>query len=373
MNRLRITPSAIQHNYQRVSGWVEDHGSSLTVVTKALCGNEDSLRMLLDLGVRSVADSRLENLEVISDITDDVETWYLRPPSCAMLEEVVELADVSLNTELSTIKELDVVARRMGRTHSVVLMIELGDLREGILPGRLVNLYNEVFELRNIRVLGIGANLGCLSGTVPSIDQVMQLILYKELLELKFERKLDLISAGSSILLPFLLEGTVPSSVNHFRVGESILLGTDLLAGGSLRDLREDGFILDAEVLEIKEKSLTPFGETLEEVVPFQVQEDDDEERTPGQRGYRAIVSVGGLDTDVSGLTPVDPDYRIAGASSDVTVLNVGDERDGLSVGDLVSFRTSYSTLVRLMNNHYTEKVVTEDPTPGGGRRCASG
>ena len=77
-------------------------------------------------------------------------------------------------------------------------MIELGDLREGILPGSLINFYKHVFHLSNIEVKGIGANLGCMAGAVPTVDQFMQLVLYKELLELKFEHPLHWISAGSS-------------------------------------------------------------------------------------------------------------------------------------------------------------------------------
>lgn len=359
MNRITIDLEALGHNLRMIEDWVARHGATLTVVTKALCGHAESIEGLRSLGVKSMSDSRLDNLEVIRRIAPDVETWYLRPPSTSALDDVVRLCDVSLNSELETVKELAREARAQGKVHKVVVMIELGDLREGILPGKLLHTYREIFELPNIEVLGIGANLGCLGGGVPSVDQFMQLALYRELLELKFERKLSLISAGSSSSLSLLLDGRMPKQVNHFRVGESIFLGTDLIGGGSLEGLRDDVVRFDAEVVEIKEKGMVPLGETTD-VTPFQPIETE-EEPEPGQRGYRAIVTVGQVDSDITGLTPINESFQIVGASSDLTVVNVGDDCSGVEVGHTISFRVSYSALVRLMSNPYTDKAVTNE------------
>ncbi len=360
MNRITINTQALRHNLGVVNGWVRSHGAYLTVVTKALCGHAQAIGQLRSLGVESMGDSRLANLEVISEVVPGVETWYLRPPHRSAIPEIVRLSDVSLNTELEVIKAVNDEAARQGRTHHVIIMVELGDLREGILPGALIKLYKEVFDLPNIEVLGIGANLGCLTGCVPNIDQLMQLVLYRELLQLKFDRKLPLISAGSSAVLPLMLDGRLPRSVNHFRVGESILLGTDLVNGGTMEGLRDDGATLEAEVIEIQEKGLVPLGETTE-MTPF-TPVGEEESFTPGQRGYRALVTVGQLDTDISGLTPINPEYKIAGASSDITVVNLGEDPAGLRVGDTVSFRMGYSGFVRLMANKYTEKKVLTIP-----------
>jgi len=356
VNRITIDLDALEYNLDVIRGWIEGHGAALTVVTKALCGHRETIEALRDLGVDSMSDSRLDNLEVVKDVAPDVETWYLRPPHSSALDDVVRLSDVSLNTELEIVKELNEEARQQNTVHRVVVMIELGDLREGILPGRLLQTYKQIFELPNIRVVGIGANLGCLGGVVPSVDQFMQLALYRELLELKFERKLPLISAGSSSALPLLVDGSLPKQINHFRVGESVFLGTNLILGGTLEGLRGDAVRLEAEIVEIKEKGMVPLGETTE-MTPFQPVEDT-EETDPGQRGYRAIVTVGQVDTDIAGLTPVCEDHRIAGASSDLTVVNVGDEKEGLSVGARIGFRTAYSAFVRLMANPYTEKAL---------------
>lgn len=358
MNRVTINLEALYHNVQTIDGWMNAHVSSWTLTTKALCGHADTIRALGMMGVRSMADSRLMNLEAVRSTVPGCETWYLRLPQLSSIEPVVSNADVSLNSEISVIRALNEESGRQGRIHRIIIMIELGDLREGILPGSLVSFYEQVFNLPHIEVMGIGANLGCLSGAVPSVDQMTQLALYRELLELKFGHEMRLISAGSSSVLPLLLSGKLPRTINHFRIGEAVFLGTDLVNGCVLEGLRDDVVFLESEIAEIKEKSLVPLGETTEMSPFISVVE---EEAAPGRRGYRALVSVGQVDTDVSGLTPVNEEYRIAGASSDVTVLNVGENPSDLRVGGTVRFKLSYSALVRLMNDKYIDAQVVPD------------
>jgi len=340
MNRVLINLEALHHNLSVIDSWMQKHESSWTLVTKVLCGHQDTMAALDKFGIRSVGESRLENLEQMKSVAQNMETWYLRVPTLSSIEDVIELSDVSLNTEVEVIEALNDQAAKQGKNHRVVIMIELGDLREGLLPGSLVKFYENVFELSNIEVIGIGSNMGCLAGVVPSVDQFMQLVLYRELLELKFGQKLPVISAGSSAVLPLVLDGTLPRPINHFRIGESVFLGSDLISGGILPGLRNDAIILEAEVAELKEKSLVPPVET-SSVAPFQ--HDYENNLEPGQRGYRAIVSIGNLDTDVAGLTPENDEHHIAGASSDVTVVNIGEESKGINVGDVLRFKLSYS------------------------------
>lgn len=347
---------ALHHNLSQIDRIVAERGGSWTLVTKVLCGHEDILNSLLDMGVHSVGDTRLDNLESLSSIGDNLERWYLRVPHLSVIPEVVRLSDVSLNSEIETIRQLDKHAGIAGKRHKIIVMIELGDLREGVLPGSLVEFYNTVFSLPNIDVLGIGANLGCLSGAVPSVDQIMQLVLYKELLELKFGHSLPFISAGTSVILPLLDHHIIPKTVNHWRIGESAFLGTDLIHGGTLKNFRDDTFILEAEIAEIKHKSMVPLGETAN-VAPFE-QMETDTDLSPGQRGQRALVTVGELDTDVRGLIPVKPNYRLVGASSDISVVHIDDESDSYKVGDTLSFRMKYSSLLRLMNGRYISKAI---------------
>jgi len=356
MNRVLINLKALHDNLMTIGNWMQTHGASWTVVTKVLCGHRDTLKALQAMGVRSMGDSRLENLQAMERIVPDFESWYLRVPDLTSVSDVVRLADVSLNSEIRIIESLNEEARKLQKVHGIVIMIELGDLREGILPGSLIEFYKHVFHLSHIEVKGIGANLGCLAGAVPTVDQFMQLVLYRELLELKFQHSLRLISAGSSAVLPLVLDKQLPKAINHFRIGEAIFLGTDLLKGGLIPGLRGDGIVLEAEIAEIKKKSLVPLAETTA-MTPFI--SETNEEHAPGQRGFRALVSVGNLDTEISGLAPINPRYSIAGASSDITVVNIGEDADGLKVGDTIQFRPNYAAFVRLMDGRYMRKEVT--------------
>jgi predicted amino acid racemase len=356
MNRLTIDLEALHHNIHAIDQWVLHHGASWSLVTKAMCGYSPVLEALAVSGVRSMADSRLSNLEAIEEMATPVETWYLRLPHYPALEKVVQLADVSLNTEFEIIEALNQEAAKQGKIHRIIIMIELGDLREGVLPGSLIPLYERIFELSNIEVLGIGCNLGCLSGSVPNIDQFSQLAMFRELLQLRFNRPLPLISGGTSAVLPLLRDGILPKAINHFRVGESVFLGTDLINGDRLEGLRDDAITLEVEVVEVKQKSLSPLGETTD-MTPFE--EIATKVHSPGSRAFRAVITVGQLDTEVRGLTPLNDEYELVGASSDLAVVNVGDNHEDLRPGSIIRFRPSYGALVRLMAGKYIEKFAT--------------
>jgi predicted amino acid racemase len=359
MNRVIINLEALHHNLQIIDGLLARQGAHWSVVTKCLCGHHEALAALAAMGVRSVCDSRLDNLRAVQEAAPGMERWYLRLPHLSVIDDIIALSDVSLNTEIEIIAALSRAAVARGTTHSVVIMIELGDLREGILPSSLVKFYEQVFDMPAIHVIGIGAQIGCMAGSVPNVDQVAQLVLYRELLELKFNRSLPLVSAGSSIFLPLVLQGRLPRAMNHYRIGEALFLGTDLVHGGRLEGLRDDVVTLEAEVAEIKEKNLVPLGEVgtsqpfhgLSSAVP--------DDHTPGKRGFRALVTIGEIDTNVSGLSPVDSSYQVAGASSDITVVNIGDDKERLHLGSTIKFRCSYSAFVRLMNDPYIAKQVT--------------
>ncbi len=359
MSKLCINIDALRHNIKQVDRIVSLRNSSWTLVTKVLCGNESILKELFAMGIHSFGDTRLENIRSFASICPSIERWYLRVPPPSITEDVANIAEVSLNSEISTIRKLDQVARAAGKIHKIIVMIELGDLREGVLPGSLIDFYTNIFSLPNIEVLGIGANIGCLSGVIPNIDQLMQLVLYRELLELKFGHKLKLISAGTSATLSLLDKNHVPDAINHWRIGESVFLGRDLVNGGILNEFRDDTFILEAEIAEIKRKSMVPVGEVAN-LAPFDTYTNECE-LTPGQRGKRALITIGELDTDVRGLIPLSDSCHIVGASSDISVVHIDDDTDTASVGDTLSFKLTYSALLRLMNGRYIPKVLIRD------------
>lgn len=350
MNRVVLDLDVLRQNLARIDDLMREHGATWTLVTKVICGHEPTLRALAAMGVTSIGDSRRENLLTAEDACPELERWYLRPPQVSTAELITARAHVSLNTEIESLRALDTAARNQGRIHRVVIMVEIGELREGVLPGGLLSFFRQAESLANIEVLGIGANLGCLSGTVPTIEQLAQLPLYHKLIEHEFDVELPFLSAGSSVVLPALVKGNVPEGINHYRIGEAAFLGTDLIHGGQLEGL-ENAMVIEGEVVEVREKNLVPLGEISEDIKPFD--STGEVASQPGERGLRALVAIGQLDTDVGGLTPLDPDHTIVGASSDISVVNLGANRAGIGVGDAIRFRPDYSAAARAMSGKY--------------------
>ena len=352
---IKLYRDKLASNYQHLSRLFAEHDIEWAVVSKMLCGNRAYLEEFIGLGSRSICDSRISNLATVKDIDPDVETIYIKPPAKRSIEDVVRYADVSFNTERYTIELLSAEAGRQGKVHRVIIMIELGDLREGIMGSHLIEFYESILKLPHIEVVGIGANLNCLNGVMPSEDKLIQMSLYEQLIEAKFNVSIPWVSGGTSVIIPLLLRGQVPSGINHFRVGEALYFGNNLITEEPMEGMHTDVFKLFAEVIEITEKPKVPIGYLGENPSgeSFEIDEDD-----YGKSSYRAILDIGLLDVDASYLLPDDEKLQFLGASSDMIVLDLGDDYDRYKVGDLVSFNLKYMGALNLLNSDYIEKVV---------------
>lgn len=359
MSRVIINPETIQKNFRKLDKLFTGNGISWTAVTKVLCGHKSTLKLLIDLGLRSFADSRLENLKIIRRICPQAELIYIRPAKPLSAANVVRHADISLNTEIKTIQALSKAAVEQGKNHGVIIMIELGELREGVMPERLLEFYRKVFELKGVTILGVGTNLACMHGVLPTYDKLMQLALYKRIIELQFSTKLRWCSGGTSITIPNILERQLPKEINHFRVGESLFLGTDLVNGGYIKGLKPDAFILKAEIVELKEKPLAPVGLMAENAFGEKSSYDENGEwGHGGKRSQRAILNVGRLEVPHEHLTPFDEGVEIIGGASDLLVADISASENKYKLGDVVRFRLAYPALLSLMHSRYIEKVI---------------
>lgn len=258
---ITLSKSSLKQNYQFLQKMFGENNIEWAPVLKMLCGNEKYLNYLLTLGPEQVCDARLGNLKTIKSLAPHKETIYIKPPAKKIIPDIVEFADVSFNTEFSTIKWLSKEAVKQDKIHRVIIMIELGDLREGIMGEDLIDFYQKVFELPNIEVVGIGSNLNCLNGVMPSKDKLIQLSLYEQLIEAKFGKKIIGVSGGSSVMVPLLMKGLVPKGVNHFRIGETLFFGVDLFENKIIDGMKDDVFLLHSEIIEITEKPAIPYGE----------------------------------------------------------------------------------------------------------------
>ncbi|HER09569.1 MAG TPA: alanine/ornithine racemase family PLP-dependent enzyme [Bacteroides sp.] len=353
---MTLDSRKLKSNYEYLDRLFKMNGIQWTVVTKMLCGNRLYLNEVLKLGVTQASDSRVSNLKAIKAINPAIETIYIKPPAKRAIPSVVKYADISMNTEIETIKLLSEEARRQNKIHKIIIMIELGELREGILGEHFVDFYANVFKLENIKVVGIGANLSCLYGVLPNQDKLIQLSLYEQLIEAKFNKQIPYVSGGSSVTIPLIFQKLLPKSINHFRVGETLFLGTDVYNDTTLKNMRPDVFRLYAEIIELSEKPMVPMGEMGTNVEGDEFSFD---EKDIGQRTFRAIIDLGLLDVDEKHLKPVDENLSFVGASSDMLVIDLGDNKKNYRVGDLLEFRMDYMGTLRTINSRYIEKRLS--------------
>jgi ornithine racemase len=345
----------LKANFEFLNNLFNERGIKWSVVSKLLCGNKDYLQELLTFDIEEICDSRASNLKAIKQIRPDVTTIYIKPPPKRAIKTVVQYADISMNTEIETIKLLGEEAKRQNKVHKIIIMIELGELREGVIRDELLDFYSTVFQISNIEVVGIGTNLTCLYGVLPNHDKLIQLSLFEQLIEAKFDRKIEYVSGGSSVTIPLIFQNLLPNGVNHFRIGETLFLGTDVYHDTTLEGMEPDVFILSSEIIELIEKPVVPMGEMGTNMEGHAVTFDDN---LLGTTSYRAIIDIGLLDVDDKQLSPIDPNISIVGASSDMFVIDLGDNPKQYKVGDLLKFRMNYLGTVRILNSKYIDKRI---------------
>jgi predicted amino acid racemase len=229
-------------------------------------------------------------------------------------------------------------------------MIEMGELREGILRDNVINFYEKLFKLSNIEVIGLGTNLGCMYGVEPTYDKLIQLSLYEQLIEAIFNHKLELVSGGSSITLPLIKKGRMPQGVNHFRIGEAALLGTSPLDGRRFLNLHRDVFSFHSSIVELYRKENTPDGTISDANIGHTAK------ATKNGMSYKAIMDFGLLDSPPDHVTPMDRDIRFVGNSSDMTVFDLGSNDRAHRVGSALSFTPDYLGVANLMGSRFVEK-----------------
>lgn len=353
---IKLYRKKLEENYAFLDQTFKSRNIKWGVVSKLLCGNEMYLKEIIALGVKEIHDSRVSNLKKIKELDPDSITVYIKPPAKRSIPDIVKYADISFNTEIDTIKMLSKEAIKQTKTHKIIIMIEMGDLREGVMGEELVEFYGDILKLPNIEILGIGTNLNCLSGIMPTQDKLIQLSLYKQLIEAKFNIKIPLVSGGTSVAIPLILKNARPMAVNHFRIGEALFFGKDLFTGDTIEGMHNDVLKLYAEIIEITEKPDAPVGELGESGVgtSYVPSESDD----LGETSLRAILDIGLLDMQPQYIEPEDSDITIIDASSDMLVIDISSSKKKYKIGDLVSFKIQYMGALYLLNSDYIEKII---------------
>lgn len=354
---VTVDLGAVRENVRAIR---ERFDGRLLGVTKAVSGDPAVAAAMLDAGVDGIADSRLLNLarvgeEACDDDDETVERTLLVSPALGDLDRVVHYAERSLHTEFSVLEELAAVARDHALVHDVVVMVDTGDRREGVLPADALPFLESAVALDGVRVLGVGTNAGCFGGVLPTRESMREFVSVVETAERELGREFPIVSGGSTVTLPLVEAGTLPGRVNELRVGEGILLGTDVSRDRTIPYLRQDAFTLRAAVIECKRKPSTPDGAPGHAV--------DGSRPAFEDRGLRerAIVSIGKQDTVPGELRPLDSGVEVLGASSDHLVCDVTDANPPVSVGDVLEFRMGYRALLQSFTSEYVGRTVVDD------------
>lgn len=357
---LTVNTDAICTNARVLCELCRKNGIAVAGVIKFSDGAVPVGKAYLDGGCAQLAVSRAKHLRALKEAFPEKETLLTRCPTRGEMEETARYSDLTLMAEESALIALNEAAERCQTNPGVILMLDVGDLREGVdnIPD-LVSLARLCESLPNLRLRGVGTNHACMSGVLPNYENLSFLVEGAEQVEKAIGRRLELISGGSSINLLLLRDGmnTMPARINHLRLGGTIANPITIRLGRGLvfEGTREDTVRLTAEIIELREKNSAPKDSTqnwMGKAVSF-------EDR--GRR-LRAILALGSQDVgDSSSLIPLDPGVTVVGCSSDHTIVDLTDAERRFSPGDTLSFAARYANILyAFTGDHIAVEYVTD-------------
>ena len=344
--RIVIDRDKLRNNCTQIVKHCEARGIAVAGVIKGAGGLPEIARLYRSCGAAQLATSRLEQMELWRREGIPGPYMLLRVPGLSELPEVARLADYSLQSDATTLDALNSVCAEQGVTHRVIIMADLGDLREGFWDKtEMVEVCCHVEQgLDHLHLAGVGVNLGCYGAVKPTPENMEQLLDIARAVEARIGRQLEIVSGGATSSYTLVHWGTMPQGINHLRIGETALLAKDLQVDWGISDmdyLLRGTMRLEAEIVELRKKPTHPVGETVIDAFGNRP--------TFVDRGMRlrALAAFGRADVgQVETLLCREPGMTVIGGSSDHCILDVEDCPRALRVGDVVSFDLSYSHML---------------------------
>lgn len=343
---LEIDLGKLRQNATAIRELCFAKGIEIVGITKGFTAIPEITQVMIESGIKFLGDSRLENIQSLEKAGFKTEKMLIRIPMLHEVDQVVKLVNCSLNSELSVIEALSHAAIKQSKRHDIILMVDLGDLREGILPGEIQDTVKKILPLQGVRLKGLGVNLNCVSGIQPTIANLAELVTLTQKIEKEFGIVMEIISGGSTSSLALVTQNVMPDRINQLRIGEGILLGhSDIFT--KLENTFQDAFVLHAEIIELKLKESVPKG-TIGRDAFGQIPK----HQTIGVR-KRAILAIGKHDVYPEYLSSLDKKIKIIAASSDHLIVDVTDSETEYQVGQEIRFRLSYPGILSTTSSKY--------------------
>ncbi len=352
---LKIDLNKIRHNTRTIVRLCREKGVDVLGVTKGVSGMPEVGKAMLDGGAAGLADARIRNIKKLRNAGITAPIMMLRLPRISSVGDIVKLTDMSLNSEFAMIKSLTAECVKTHYQHGILLMIDVGDLREGVLYTRAMYWLEQILGLKDIRFSGIGTNVGCFGGVLPSKENMGMLSKTARSIREKFGLSDFIVSVGGTNCLPLIERGEMPKEINQVRIGEGILLGRNSSRRCVLENTFQDAFSLVADIVEIKRKPSIPLGNIGADAFGNMPQFIN--------RGIRsrALIALGKQDVRLDGLIPVDDGIKILGGSSDYIILDITDSSIEYALGDRVRFNLLYPGLLSVTTSPYISHIFKED------------
>ncbi len=341
--RLTIDLDAVAENTRLLTARLLDHGLTLLGVTKCVDGEPRVGQAMLEAGCAGLADSRLPSLARLAAASLGPLT-LIRAPQPDEIETVARVADRVLLSDLGAAGELG--RHAAGSPVDVLLTVDLGDRREGVLPDAASAAAAAIAALPGVCLVGISVNFACLSGQLPTQD------LFRQAEDVLAEvadacAAEPLLSLGGTCVVQH-LDGYHPRFRTEIRSGGGPIYGYDFVSGAGIAGLERTDPVLTAIVLECYRKPPALSGAT-----GFDAFGHVPEVELPDDDANYALLSLGRRDCEPGGLRPLLPGSYLAGATSDVSVLITPEP---LRPGDTVSFAVDYDALVRAVTSPFVTK-----------------
>lgn len=356
MPEIEINLKKIRHNAKALKSLLNEHNFSIIGVTKVVLGNPFIAEVLVQAGIEYLGDSRIQNIIRMKKSKIKAKFFLIRVPSKSEIPLVVQYADYSLNSELKIIKMLSKEALKLNKVHDIILMVDMGDLREGINPSKINHYIQEIISLKGIKIEGIGTNLKCFGGIIPTTENMKKFSNIAEEIERNFGIKLKFISGGNSANINWLISCEDLGKINNLRIGEALFLGHETINFQPLPDLYTDAFKLTAEIVELKQRSLKPQGIAVSNAFGEKIQEKSLFIKEGTEFRTQALLNLGRQDIVVKGLKPIEK-IKVLGASSDYLIVELI-EKD-FQIDKKLHFNLNYEALLKAMTSPYiSQKII---------------